>query len=464
MKKRLKEMKTIKSVKLIYTALLLFIVAITISQAIEPPKNVIIMIGDGMGKPQIQVANYYLEGKDSIQSYENFPVKLYCSTFPGTITKNGKYTTSYDSKTAWSDFEYLKIKPTDSAPAATAISTGRKTYDGSIGISLDTTRLVHFFDIARQKGRATGVVTSVPLSHATPAGFVAHNKMRNNYSQIAQEMIDSKIDVIIGCGHPDFDDNGEKVDSSNYDYVGGPEYWDKLKLGYNGWKLIQTKQEFENEAKKPTSKKLIGVPQVRSTLQQGRKGNIQANPFVVPFIQTVPDLSTMALAALNTLNQNPQGFCVMIEGGAIDWAGHANLSGRLIEEVNDFNKAVNSVIQWVDKNSNWDETLLIVTADHETGYITGPYANDNNPYTNPIVNKGKGNLPQFKWNSKSHTNSLVPFYAKGKYSNVFKIFADEYDLVRGYFITNSEISIALKLLFNFEKIIQNPEINFSQPK
>lgn len=457
----LKGMKTIKSIQI---SIFLLIATISISIANEPPKNVIIMIGDGMGKSHIQVANYYLEGKDSVQSYEKFPVKLYCSTYPGTFSKNGKYTTSYDSKTAWSDFEYLKMKPTDSAPAATAISTGRKTYDGSIGISLDTTRLVHFFDIARFKGRATGVVTSVPLSHATPAGFIAHNKTRNNYSQIAQEMIDSKTDVIIGCGHPDFNDNGEKVDSSNYDYVGGAEYWNKLKSGYNGWKLIQTKEEFEQEAKKPSSKRLIGIPQVRSTLQQGRKGDIQANPFAVPFIQSVPDLSTMSLAALNTLNQNPKGFCVMIEGGAIDWAGHANLSGRLVEEVNDFNKAVNTVIQWVEKNSNWDETLLIITADHETGYITGPNENDNNPYTNPIINKGKGNLPDFKWNHKSHTNSLVPFYAIGKYSNVFKIFADEYDMVRGYYITNSEIAITLKLLFNFDDIIQNPEINFNQPK
>ena len=448
----------------IKTVPFLFFLMLCFSFAYQPPKNVIIMIGDGMGKPHIQIANYYLEGVDSVQAYEKFPVRLYCSTYPGTITKQGKYTLSYDSKTAWSDFEYLKIKPTDSAPAATAISTGRKTYDGSIGMSLDTTKLVHFFEIAKQKGRSTGVVTSVPLSHATPAGFIAHNLHRNNYSQIAQQMIESHTDVIIGCGHPDYDDNGERVDSSYYEYVGGPIYWNKLKSGYNGWKLIQTKEEFEKEAKKASSKKLFGVPQVRSTLQQGRKGNLQAKPFEVPYISSVPNLSTMSLAALNTLNQNPQGFCLMIEGGAIDWAGHANQSGRLVEEMDDFNKAVNTVIKWIEQNSNWDETLLIVTADHETGYITGPKENDNNPYTNPIVNNGKGKLPDFRWNHKSHTNSLVPFYAKGKYANVFKIFADEYDLVRGYYITNSEIAIALKLLFNFESIIENPEINFIQLK
>lgn len=454
-------MKQLKFLAAIFASI---ICALYVSTAYQPPKNVIIMIGDGMGRAHIQIANYYLEGKDSIQSYEKFPVRLYCSTYPGTITKSGKYTTSYDSKTVWTDFEYLKIKPTDSAPAATAISTGRKTYDGSIGISLDSAKLVHFFDIAKAKGRSTGVVTSVQFSHATPAGFVAHNVSRKNYSQIAQEMIDSQIDVIIGCGHPDFDDNGAKVDSSNYNYVGGPEYWNKLKNGYKNWRLIETKQEFENEAKKPSSKRLIGVPQVFSTLQQGRKGDPKANPFVVPFIQSVPNLSTLSLVALNTLNQNPNGFCVMIEGGAIDWASHENQSGRLVEEVSDFNNAINTVINWIEKNSSWDETLLVVTADHETGYITGPKENDNNPYTNPIIDKGKGNLPELRWNHKSHSNSLVPFYAKGKYAEIFKIFADEHDMFRGYYITNSEISIALKLLFNFENIIQNSEINFIQPK
>lgn len=445
-------------------AFFVFFLSFLYSWAYQPPKNVIIMIGDGMGKPHIQIANYYLEGVDSIQTYEQFPVQLYCSTYPGIASKEGKYTSYYNSKTAWTDFEYLKIKPTDSAPAATAISTGRKTYDGSIGMSLDTLKLVHFFQIAKEKGRSTGVVTSVPLSHATPAGFIAHNVSRNNYALIAQEMIDSQTDVIIGCGHPDFDDNGEKVDSSNYDYVGGPDYWNKLKNGYNGWKLIQTKEEFEKEAKKASSKRLLGVPQVHSTLQQGRKGNPNASPFEVPFIPSVPNLSTMSLAALNTLNKNPNGFCLMIEGGAIDWTGHANQSGRLIEEMDDFNKAVNSVVSWIEKNSNWDETLLIVTADHETGYITGPKENDNNPYTNPIINQGKGKMPNFRWNHKQHTNSLVPFYAKGKHANVFKIFADEYDLVRGYYITNSEIAIALKLLFDFEGIIEKPAKYFIQPK
>lgn len=454
-------MRNIKISRVVFIVFLLGFVSIY-SQ--KPPKNIIIMIGDGMGKSQIQVANYFLEGKDSVQPYEQFPVKLYCSTYPGTITNNGKYTTSYDSKSAWSDFEYLKMKPTDSAPAATAISTGRKTYDGSIGMSLDTSKLVHFFDLAKKHNKATGVVTSVPLSHATPAGFVAHNISRNNYSEIAREMIDSQVDVIIGCGHPDYDDNGDKVDSANYDYVGGADYWNKLKNGYKGWKLIQTKEEFEKEANKPTSKRLIGVPMVRSTLQQNRKGNAKANPFEVPFIATVPDLSTMSLAALNTLNQNKNGFCLMIEGGAIDWACHSNNSGRLVEEVNDFNKAVKTVINWIEKNSNWEETLLIVTADHETGYITGPKENDSNPYTNPIINRGKGILPDFRWNHKSHTNSLVPFFAKGKYANVFKIFADEYDMVRGSYITNSEIAISLKLLFDFPKMIENPEGYFIQPK
>ncbi len=80
----------------------------------------------------------------------------------------------------------------------------------------------------------------------------------------------------------------------------------------------------------------------------------------------------MTKAALNVLDDDPNGFFIMIEGGAVDWAAHANQSGRLIEEMNDFNKSIEAVIRWIDTNSNWNETLVIITADHETGHLTGP--------------------------------------------------------------------------------------------
>jgi alkaline phosphatase len=121
-----------------------------------------------------------------------------------------------------------------------------------------------------------------------------------------------------------------------------------------------------------TPLRVIGLPQVHETLQQKRRGDDLADPYVVNRTETVPTLAEMSQVALNVLDNNRDGFFLMIEGGAVDWAGHDNQSGRLIEEEIDFNRAVEAVAAWIEKNSSWDDTLLIVTADHETGYLNGP--------------------------------------------------------------------------------------------
>src|SRR5699024_6999886 len=118
--------------------------------------------------------------------------------------------------------------------------------------------------------------------------------------------------------------------------------------------------------------KVFGLAQVATTLQQGRGGDSEGKlPGEVAFNENVPDLPTMSEGALEVLGQNEDGFHLMIEGGAIDWTGHANETTRNIEETQDFNAAVESVVDWIETNSSWDETLLVVTADHETGYLGG---------------------------------------------------------------------------------------------
>jgi alkaline phosphatase len=108
----------------------------------------------------------------------------------------------------------------------------------------------------------------------------------------------------------------------------------------------------------------------------------------------------------------------------------------MIEEQIDFNQAVEAVVYWVQQNSNWGETLVIVTGDHECGYLTGP---GSNPTWELIVNNDEGSLPGMQWNSDNHTNSLIPFFAKGDASRCFKAHADEEDIVRGAYIDNTEI-------------------------
>jgi len=409
-------------------------------------KNVILMISDGCGYNEIKAADYYQYGQTGLQVYEKFPVQYAMSTYS---------IGSYDPIAAWASFNYAKTAPTDSAAAATAMSTGVKTYDAGIGVDLNKQSLKHISQRFEELGRSTGVVTTVEISHATPAGFVAHNASRNNYSDIANEMImASATDVIMGAGNPWYDDNGAKrASAGSYQYVGGQEIWDGLVTGKlaaadadgdgksDPWKLIQTRDEFKKMATGKTPDRVIGIAQAYTTLQQARGGDGKAEPYKTALNKNVPTLAEMSNAALNVLDNDRDGFFLMIEGGAVDWAGHANQSGRMIEEEIDFNKAVDAVYKWVEKNSNWNETLLVVTGDHETGYLTGQ---GSNPGWAAVTNNGKGKLPGMQWNSGDHTNNLVPLYAKGAASYLFKSYADEEDYFLGEYIDNTEIA---KLLF-----------------
>jgi len=150
----------------------------------------------------------------------------------------------------------------------------------------------------------------------------------------------------------------------------------------------------------------------------------------------VPDLADLSLGALNVLSQkSDEGMFAMIEGGAIDWAGHANSLTTNVEETVDFTRAVDAVTGWVEQNSSWDETLLIVTADHETGYITG---DGSNPDWTVMIGE-QGELPLGVFNSGNHTNQLVPVYAIGAGSDAITARATGTDPVRGAYLDNTDL-------------------------
>jgi alkaline phosphatase len=419
-----------------------FVPAVSAAPKKALAKNVIILISDGWGYNHIESTNYWLDGTTGQQVYEKFPFQYAMSTYmvPG----------GYDPALAWADFDYVKSGATDSAAAATAMSTGIKTYSGAIGVGLDGQNLWHAMQEAELLGKSTGVVTSVEWTHATPAGFVAHNVSRNNYAEIGEEMVyDSATDVIMGAGHPWFGHSGESLTTPNtYKYVGGDTTWNDLVAGTAGgdadddgvadpWYLVQDRAAFQALMEGPTPKRVLGTAQVYQTLQQSRSGDGYADPYVVPLIETVPTLEEMTKAALNILDNDDDGFMLMVEGGAVDWASHANQSGRMIEEQIDFNNAVQAVVDWVKANSNWGETLVIVTGDHECGYLTGT---SSDPTWEPVVNNGAGVLPGMEWHSGNHTNALIPFFAKGDAARLFVHQADDSDPVRGRYIDNTEIA------------------------
>ncbi len=420
------------------------------ADAKKPPQNVILMISDGCGYNHILCTDFYQNGKANSQVYADFPVLLAMSTYP----LDGM---EYDSERAWSDLEWGKKKYTDSAAAATAIATGFKTLNRYIGVDNYDKKHETILERAETMHKASGVVTSVQLSHATPAGFVAHHPNRNDYEIIAQQMLTAgAVDVIMGCGHPHYDHNGQKKSSQfNYKYVGGKTVWndvlneksfsDSDHDGENDpWHIIQDRKAFRKLMSGNTPKRVLGIAQAGQTLNYGRDGAEKENPYEAPLLETVPTLAEMSKAALNVLDENKKGFFLMIEGGAIDWASHGNHLGRMIEEQIDFNHAVEAVVDWVEKKSSWAETLVIVTSDHETGYLNGPFKSgtrDEQPQEWGVIeNAGKGNLPEVQWHSKNHTNHLVAFFARGAGSEMFIDAADKNDPVRGRYIDNTDIA------------------------
>jgi len=423
----------------------------------KQPKNIILMISDGWSYNHILATDYYQYGKTNVQTYQSFPFHSAMSTFMAGD--------AYKPDSAWASFEYVKKKPTDSAASATALSTGKKTYNGAICVDTEQKPLENIVQRAEKLGKATGVVTSVPWNHATPAGMVAHDTNRNNYVEIVQEMIyNSGLEVIMGCGHPFYDDNAKPV-TPDKSYKLVESTWNDLAAGTIGndvdddgiidyWTLIQDSLDFVKLTSGDTPKRVIGIPKVHSTLQYMRNGqtagqgpsapNTTDPPYTDAFNKGVPRLEQMTLGTLNVLDNDEDGFFLMVEGGAVDWASHGNTTARMIEEQIDFNKSVDAVVRWVNQNSSWDETLVIVTGDHECGYLAGP---NSNPTWEPIRNNGKGHLPGTQWNSGSHTNQLIPLYAKGPGIQLLHKYADEYDIKKGHYLQNSEVGQAMFTLW-----------------
>lgn len=418
-------------------ALALLLIASITAAGAQQAKNVIIMISDGWGYNHILATNYYTTGQARVQPYESFNIRYPMSTY--SLSGSG-----YDGEAAQQSFVYVTKGYTDSAAAATALSTGVKTVNGALGLGKDGSRLTHVMEYAEELGKSTGVVTTVEISHATPAGFVAHNTSRKNLAEIAQEMVvESNTDVIIGACHPWFDDNGQRRETPDYKYVGGQELWDTLVDGTcspaaGKWTLVQSRDEFCAVAGSDTPpSRLLGVCQTATTTQQARRGGWEA-PFAVPQNANVPTLAEMSSAALNVLGQDTDGFVLMIEGGAVDWANHANQTGRMIEEMIDFNVAVEEVIGWIKGHGGWKSNLLIVTGDHECGYLNGP-ANEFGD-AGKVQNRGAGSVPGVGWYSVEHTNSLIPVFAEGDAAELFHKYVDEYDPVRGYYVDNTEVA------------------------
>ncbi len=366
------------------------------------PRNVILMIGDGMG-PDVVIAagayqfgaQYHAFGGDRRLALETLAGQYYATTF----STSGA---GYDFTWAGSSREYPKQNATDSAAAGTALATGVKTYNGAVSVDSQRRPLPTITTLAQKSGLKVGVITSVSFCDATPACFAAHSASRGNLKEICHEMLMvTRPDVLMGAGDPD-----SAPPDQAYNAI-SKEDWEAIKAGQTPYQLVQERADFQRLIAEPPIGKVLGLFRNSSALVARNADGKGADP-------RLPTLAEMTEAALAVLT-NPQGFFLMVEGGAIDKHAHGNNLDATLGETLAFDEAVAAVLQWIQGHGGWEENLLIVTADHDTGYL------------NSVQPTGVGQLPTATWGTDgrwgSHTNRLVPLYCQGKGSELFAAYA-----------------------------------------
>jgi alkaline phosphatase len=452
--------------RLLCVLLLLLLIFSTASAETPRAKNVIVIITDGCGYNHYRAHSYMFgtfgqEVYDSSRTVDGktYPwVKMGCTTFCDGGSFNPQ---KIDPDHSTFDLEYLKSDYTDSAASATALNTGIKTSNGRICYSADgKTPLESAAKKFAKCGKSVGTITTVQAIHATPVCVWGNNPTRKAgpelFNQIINTEADSGLNVVMGSGHAWYDNNGIRQKVPNYDKQArkdryGGEYfpdkidWDRLTNlteKWNNWTFTddpETIRKIADGQQKPPQR-LFSVARTGGTFQAWRSKETARN-------REVPTLMECSLAALNTLDQDPDGFFLQIEAGAPDWMSHKNDIERLLEEFHEYIETISTVVAWVEKNSSWDETLLVFTSDHDTGMIRGADW-PKNRCDFWVSDCGKGKLPGFTWNTKGHSNDIVPFFAIGVGSELFKAEVDGHEKVRRVdYIDNTDlVKVYLKLL------------------
>lgn len=323
-------------------------------------RNVIFMIGDGMGLSQTQVA-------------------MMTSTTPLAVER-AQYVGLIQTHSA-------NNRVTDSAAAGTALSTGYKTNNGAVGLDTEGAKVQNLTEFANRQGKSTGVVVTVDITHATPAAFLAHQPKRSMTEEIAADIVDSGVDVFIGGGQDRFE---KRKDGQNL----------SIALQAKGYEVVYTGDDMRNVRGGKLAAML--APEHMPSIKDGRDPNY---------------LAEATSQALDILSQNKKGFFLMVEGSQIDWACHSNDGASAALEAVDFWQAVGRAFDFADKHPG---TLVIVTADHETGGMTLPSGNADFLLADQGVD--------VKFSTGGHSASMVPVYTYGAGASNFTTVMDNTDL------------------------------------
>ncbi|EPR39799.1 Alkaline phosphatase [Desulfovibrio sp. X2] len=302
------------------------------AQAAAKPKYVFLFIGDGMGLPQVSATQYYYAAKQGKVGDD----KLLMTAMPYQ-----GITTTYSAESPI----------TDSAAAGTAIACGVKTYNAGIGVDVHKKPYKNIAELAHQHGMKVGIVSSVSIDHATPASFYAHQESRKSYYEIGMELAKSGFEYFGGGGF--LDPTGKKSKNPHGNVL------DAVRAA--GYDVVTDKASFEKLSAK--NGKVVAI--------NPRLPDDQAMPYGIdtrPGELTLADFTAKGIELLD----NPKGFFMMVEGGKIDWACHANDATTTLRDVSAFNDAVAQAMYFMKKHPQ--ETLIVVTADHETGGLTIGFA------------------------------------------------------------------------------------------
>jgi alkaline phosphatase len=325
-------------------------------QSQKPPKNIILMIGDGMGLAHAYAAMVANNGHLYLENFTHIGLsKTYSS----------------------SDFV------TDSAAGGTALAAGVKTYNGAIGVGPDRKPVSSIRELAEKKGLKTGLVSTSAITHATPASFIAHTKARGNYETIAAQFLDTRIDVFIGGGRDHFETRRDGRNLSQ-------------DLRTQGYQVVYTIPDMQRVAGGKLAA-LIAPEHLEPMPERGE--------MLVPATET----------AIRLLAADSPGFFLMVEGSQIDFQSHSNNAARVLHETLDFDRAIGAALRFASTNG---ETLVIVTADHETGGVT------------LVGESNQTGQVTAQFASNQHTGVVVPVYAFGPGADQFTGFIENVEIAR----------------------------------
>lgn len=330
-----------------------------INKEVAAPKNVILLIGDGTGLSQISSAFYF---KETSPNYARF-----------------KHIGLINTSSSRQDI-------TDSAAAATAFACGVKTYNGAIGVADDSTNVKNLVEIISSKNIKSGLISTSSITHATPACFYAHNISRGSEEEIALDLAQSDVDFFAGGGTGFFNNRIDGKDLLNV-------------LKEKGFSIDTTALSDFSTIQSYSKAAYLLAENHMPPASKGRGD----------FLTKVTELAIQFLSK----DKNNSNFFMMVEGSQVDWGGHANDGAYLVSELIDFDDAIGKALDYAEQDGN---TLVIVTADHETGGFTLASTlkktDDGREYSDY-------NEITMTFSTGGHSATLIPVFAYGPGSEEF---------------------------------------------